>query len=183
MAAQTANAKAAGQRFFAANFPANYLMSTATLNDIGVAFSGSEVTVTVSASATMPLALFGGFQTGPLAPGVLTETKRKDLDMVVALDTSGSLSGSGANVRSSAITFLNQFNANLDRVGLVHFAFGSVVDEPIRPITRGFDRDAMIADIKDYDFEGSTASVEGMYAARQQINSVPTAGLTAPTCA
>jgi hypothetical protein len=52
-----ANAKAAGQRFFYANFPANYLMSTATLNDINVTFNTSEVTITVSASATMPTAL------------------------------------------------------------------------------------------------------------------------------
>ena len=76
---QTSNAKLAAQRFFDANYPANYLMSSATLNDVGVSFSGNEVTITVSASATPPLALFGDFKTGPLSPGVLTETKRKDL--------------------------------------------------------------------------------------------------------
>lgn len=172
---QTANAKAAGQRFFYANFPANYLMSTATLNDINVAFSASEVTITVSASATMPTALFGGFTSGPMSPGVLTETKRKDLDMVVVLDTSGSLSGSAANVRSSAQTFLNQFNVERDRVGLLHFSYGAVVDDAIRQVPRGFDRTSMNNHIKNFSFTGSTASPEGMYAAREQINSVPTA--------
>ncbi|MYM68782.1 VWA domain-containing protein [Pseudoduganella sp. FT55W] len=172
---QIANAKAAGQRFFNANFPANYLMSTATLNDINVAFNTSEVTITVSASATMPTALFGGFSTGPLSPAVLTETKRKDLDMIVVLDTSGSLSGSAANVRSSAQTFLNQFNVARDRVGLLHFSYGAVVDDQIRQTARGFDRTSMINHIKNYSFTGSTASPEGMYAAREQINSVPTA--------
>ncbi|MTV41335.1 VWA domain-containing protein [Duganella radicis] len=171
---QIANAKAAGQRFFAANFPPNYLMSTATLNDINVVFNTSEVTITVSASATMPTALFGGFATGPLSPGVLTETRRKDLDMVVVLDTSGSLSGSAANVRSSAQTFLNQFNVERDRVGLLHFSYGAIIDDPIRPIARGFDRASMNTHIKAYSFTGSTASPEGMYAAREQINSVPT---------
>ncbi|TFW18799.1 VWA domain-containing protein [Duganella callida] len=174
---QAANARAAAQRFFYANFPANYLMSSATLNDVGISFSASEVTVTVSASATMPLALFGNFQTGPLAPGVLTETKRKDLDMILVLDTSGSLQPSAANVRSSAVTFLNQFNAERDRVGLVHFAFGSIVDDAIRPIARGFDRTTMTNHIKAFSFSGSTASAEGMWTARQQINSVPTANL------
>ncbi|MRW87496.1 VWA domain-containing protein [Pseudoduganella sp. FT26W] len=174
---QTANAKAAAQRFFNANFPANYLMSTATLNDVGVSFSASEVTVTVSASASLPTALFGGFSTGVLAPSVLTETKRKDLDMIVVMDTSGSLAGSAANVRSSAVTFLNQFNVARDRVGLVHFAFGSIVDDAIRPIARGFDRTSMTNHIKAYSFSGSTASAEGMYTARDQINSVPTANL------
>jgi Flp pilus assembly protein TadG len=174
---QTANAKAAAQRFFSANFPANYMMSTATLNDVGVSFSASEVTITVSASASLPTALFGGFSTGVLAPAVLTETKRKDLDMVVVMDTSGSLLGSAANVRSSAVTFLNQFNVARDRVGLVHFAFGAIVDDAIRPTLRGFDRTSMTNHIKAYSFSGSTASAEGMYAARDQINSVPTANL------
>ncbi|MYM23128.1 VWA domain-containing protein [Duganella sp. FT135W] len=172
---QIANAKAAGQRFFNINFPANYLMSTATLNDISVVFNTSEVTITVSASATMPTALFGGFSTGPMSPGVLTETKRKDLDMILVMDTSGSLSGSAANVRSSGQTFLNQFNADRDRVGLVHFSYGAVVDDVIRPTARGFDRTTMSNHIKNFSFTGSTASPEGFYTARTQINSVPTA--------
>lgn len=172
---QAANARAAAQRFFNANFPSSYLMSTATLNDVGVVFSASEVTITVSASATLPVALFGGFSGGgTMSPGVLTETKRKDLDMILVMDTSGSLSGSAANVRSSAVTFLKQFNASRDRVGLVHFAFGSIVDDAIRPITRGFDRDSMTTHINAFQFSGSTASPEGMWRARDQINSVPT---------
>ncbi|MYM35529.1 VWA domain-containing protein [Duganella sp. FT94W] len=174
---QTANAKAAGQRFFAANFPPNYLMANATLNDIGVAFSGSEVTITVSASATLPTVLFCGFASGVLTPSVLTETKRKDLDMVLVMDVSGSLAPSASNVRSSAITFLNQFNVTRDRVGLVRFAFGGIVDDPIRQTARGFDRASMTNHIKAYTFSGATASAEGMYWARQQINSVPTANL------
>lgn len=174
---QTANAKAAAQRFFYANFPANYMMSTATLNDVGVSFSGSEVTVTVSASATMPTALFGGFASGVLSPSVLTETKRKDLDMILVMDVSGSLAPSAANVRSSAATFLNQFNVTRDRVGLVRFAFGGIVDDPIRQIARGFDRTSMINHIKAYQFSGATASAEGMYWARKEINGVPTANL------
>jgi Flp pilus assembly protein TadG len=174
---QTANAKAAAQRFFYANFPANYMMSTATLNDVGVSFSGSEVTVTVSASATMPTALFGGFASGVLSPSVLTETKRKDLDMILVMDVSGSLAPSAANVRSSAITFLNQFNVTRDRVGLVRFAFGGIVDDKIQRTARGFDRASMINHIKAYQFSGATASAEGMYWARSEINAIPTANL------
>jgi Flp pilus assembly protein TadG len=172
-ATQTANARAAATRFFNANFPANYLMSSAKLNETQVSFNANEVTINVSASATMPSLLMGEYATGPLAPSVLTEIKRKDLDMVIALDTSGSLSGQAANVRSSAITFLKQFNSERDRVGLLHFSYGAVNDDPIRPTLRGFDRASMTNHIKAYSFNGSTASPEGMYAARQQINSVP----------
>jgi Flp pilus assembly protein TadG len=176
-ATQTANARAAATRFFNANFPANYLMSTAKLNETQVTFNGGEVTINVSASATMPSLLMGEYATGPLSPNVLTETKRKDLDMVIALDTSGSLSGQAATVRSSAITFLKQFNSERDRIGLLHFSYGAVIDDPIRPIARGFDRTSMTNHIKAYGFSGSTASAEGMYAARQQMDSVPQANL------
>ena len=176
-ATQTANAKAAATRFFNANFPANYLMSTATLNDTTVNFNGGEVTIGVSASATMPTVLLGNVSSGPMAPGVVTETKRKDLDMVLTLDTSGSLSNNAANVRSSAITFLKQFNSQRDRVGLVHFAYGSVVDDAIRPTLRGFDRTSMESHINGLVFEGSTASVEGLWRAHAQLDSVPAANL------
>jgi Flp pilus assembly protein TadG len=176
-AEQTNSAKAAAVRFFNANFPANYLGSTGTVSDTQVSYNGGEVTVSVTASATMPASLLGTTLGGPLSPGVVTQTTRKDLDMVLTLDTSGSLYGSAANVRSSAITFLKQFNSNQDRVGLVHFAYGSVVDDAIRPTARGFDRTSMETHIKALDFEGSTASPEGMWRARAQLNSVPAANL------
>lgn len=176
-ATQTANAKAAATRFFNANFPATFMGASATLNEPQISFNGGAVTIGVSASATMPTFFMGNLTSGPLAPAVLTETKRKDLDMVVALDVSGSLSGQAAQVRSSAITFLKQFNSQRDRVGLLHFAYGAVTDQAIRPIARGFDRTAMETAIGYYSFNGSTASAEGMYAAREMINSVPEANL------
>jgi Flp pilus assembly protein TadG len=181
-AEQITFAKNAATNFFNANFPAGYLGSTGKLGDVSVTFDNNAVTVSVSASATMPATLLGTNLSGPLTPSVTTQTVRKNLDMVLTLDTSGSLSSSGATVRSSAITFLNQFNINQDRVGLVHFAFGSVVDDAIRTTVgaRGFDRVSMtnhINDTKAFRFEGSTASVEGMWRARDQLNSVPTTNL------
>lgn len=171
-AEQTANAKAAATRFFNANFPSGYLGSTATLKDAVVTFNGTDVAVSVSASATMPTSLMGNYSTGPMSPGVLTETRRQDLDMILTLDTSGSLSGSASNVRSSAVTFLKQFNSQRDRVGLVHFAYGSVIDDPIQTTARGFNRTNMETHINALSFSGSTASVEGMWRARLQLDSV-----------
>lgn len=176
-AEQTTNAKLAAERFFNINFPANYLGSTGTVSDTQVSYNGGEVTVSVTASATMPASLLGTALGGPLSPGVVTQTTRKDLDMVLTLDTSGSLSNNAAAVRSSAVTFLKQFNSNQDRVGLVHFAYGSVVDDAIRPTLRGFNRVSMEGHITGLSFTGSTASAEGMWRARQQLNSVPAANM------
>ncbi|WP_295993861.1 TadE/TadG family protein [Rugamonas sp.] len=172
---QTANAKAAAARFFAANFPAGYLGATATMNDPSVAFNNGLVTIDISASAKMPISLMGVLNKTPLTPGVTSQTIRKELDMVLVMDTSGSLSSSAANVRSSAVTFLQKFNNTTDRVGLLHFSYGSVVDTPIRTSGRGFDRATMTTQINQYGFTGSTASSEGMWQARAQLNSIPAA--------
>lgn len=172
-------AKKAATRFFNANYPAGYLGATATLNDAVVTYVDGAVTISVTASATMPVSLLGVNLGGPLTPAVQTQTTRKNLDMVLTLDTSGSLLGSASTVRSSAVTFLTQFNTTQDRVGLLHFAYGSVVDDPIRTTVgaRGFDRDSMTTHIKALSFTGSTASAEGMWRARQQLNNVPTTNM------
>lgn len=173
-ATQRANAQAAAIRFFNANYPTNYMGSTARLNAPSVVFNNGMVTVSVSASASLPISFLGLLGVSPLTPAVASQAVRKDLDMAVVLDTSGSLYYQGNNVIASAKTFLNQFNADQDRVGLIHFSYGAVVDDPIRPVARGFDRTSMVKHINDFDFSGSTASPEGMYWARQQLNSVPT---------
>lgn len=173
-ATQRSNAQAAAVRFFNANYPTNYMGSRASLNTPTVAFNNGMVTVTVSASASMPISFLRLLGVSPLTPAVSTQAVRKDLDMAVVLDTSGSLYYQGSNVIASAKTFLGQFNADQDRVGLVHFSYGAVIDDPIRPVARGFDRASMISHINNFSFSGSTASSEGMYWARQQLNSVPT---------
>ncbi|MDR7052200.1 Flp pilus assembly protein TadG [Duganella sp. 3397] len=173
-ATQRANAQAAAIRFFNANYPTNYMGSTAKLNAPSVVFNNGMVTVSVSASATLPVSFLGLLGVSPLTPAVASQAVRKDLDMAVVLDTSGSLYNQGNNVIASAKTFLNQFNADQDRVGLIHFSYGAVIDDPIRPVARGFDRASMVRHINDFDFSGSTASPEGMFWARQQLNSVPT---------
>lgn len=172
---QRANAQAAAIRFFNANYPTNYMTAKATLSTPSVVFSNGMVTITITAQATMPISFLRLLGVSPLKPGVTSVAVRKDLDMAVVLDTSASLYYQGSNVIASAKTFLNQFNADQDRVALIHFAYGAVVDDPIRPTARGFDRTSMTSHINNFYFDGSTASSEGMYKAREQLNSIPTA--------
>lgn len=171
---QRANAQAAAIRFFNANYPTNYMGSNVTLDTPSVVFNNGMVTITIGAKGTMPYSFLGVIGASPLTPAVASQAVRKDLDMAVVLDTSGSLYYQGNNVIASAKTFLNQFNTDQDRVGLIHFSYGAIVDDPIRPVARGFDRTSMTKHINDFSFSGSTASPEGMYWARQQLNSVPT---------
>jgi Flp pilus assembly protein TadG len=169
---QTASAQAAAANFFAANIPANYLMSKPTLISTTVTFNVGMVTIDVRAEAPMPVSVMQVMGFTSLTPVAYAQTIRKDLDMAMVIDDSGSLSSKGATVRASAKTFLNKFNVTQDRVALIHFGTGGEVDDPIRTTGRGFDRASMTSHIDNLAFKGNTDSVEGMWHGRNQLNSI-----------
>ena len=121
---QAANARQSAKEFFNINYPDKFLLSTPTLNPVGVTFDKGMVTIDVSATASLPVSLMGvlGFKTLDVAASA--QTIRKDLDMVLVMDTSGSLNGNAKAVRAAGVSFLNKFNTTVDRVGLLHFASG-----------------------------------------------------------
>lgn len=174
-AEQIASAKTAAANFFAANIPSDYLLSSPKITETKVTFSGGQAIIDVTAEAPMPVSIMQimGFST--LTPVAYAQTVRNDLDMALVIDTSGSLKSSGTTVQSSAKTFLSKFNVTQDRVALVHFASGAEVDNAISATSRGFNRNSMNTKIGGYIFEGGTASVEGMWNARDQLNQVPLA--------
>ena len=167
---QTASAQAAAAQFFAANIPSNYLLSKPNLLSTNVTFNGGMATIDVRAEAPMPVSVMQVLGFSSLNPVAYAQTIRKDLDMMLVVDTSGSLSASGAAVQSAATTFLNQFNVTQDRVGMVHFASGVEIDNPIPTLTRGFNRTSMLSNVTAFNFQGGTSSVEGMWNARNQLN-------------
>ncbi|MBH1997205.1 MAG: VWA domain-containing protein [Burkholderiales bacterium] len=171
-AAQAANARQSAKEFFDINYPDKFLLSTPVLNPVGVTFDKGTVTIDVSATASLPVSLMGilGFKT--LNVAAAAQTIRKDLDMVLVMDTSGSLEPNAAAVRAAGISFLNKFNSTVDRVGLLHFASDAQTDLAINPITRGFNRTTTTAAIKNFSFEGGTNSAEGMWQARKQLKGI-----------
>lgn len=174
-AEQVASAKTAAADFFAANIPSSYLMSAPKITGIDVTFNLGQATIDVRAEAPMPVSIMQVMGFSSLTPVAYAQTVRRDLDMAFVVDTSGSLSGSAATVRASAKSFLNKFNVTQDRIGMIHFASGAEVDFPISSSTRGFNRTAMLKKIDGFAFSGGTASVEGMWNARDQLNDIPSA--------
>ena len=170
---QRASAEAAANQFFAANIPASYLTSKPNLLATKVAFDAGTVTIDVTAEAPMRVSLMQVLGFESLTPRAYAQTVRKDLDMALVVDTSGSLQPVETTVRNSAKSFLNKFNMTQDRVGLVHFSSGVVVDHPIARSGRGFKRDAMLSTITAYGFKGGTSSFEGMRRARDELNAIP----------
>jgi len=176
-------ARSAAKDYYAANFPAVFLgAARVPLTDEMIAAVHDATgywTITVNGSALMPVTFMRllGFSDFPVS--AMGQSIRRDLDIILVLDTSGSLASPSSTfpaLKAAAINFVNKFNAgsNGDRVGVVSFASGAVVSVPIvKDGTRGFNRTQVINAINALTVSGSTASAEGLRLALNDINGVP----------
>ncbi len=170
---QAANGKVAAKKFFDANYPTGYFSSVPVWTEPTVTFSQGKVIIDVAARATVPITFMGIFGFKVLDVAASAQAIRKDLDMAFVVDTTGSMSGVAAQVRSAAKTFLGYFNTTAERVALIHFSSGAVVDVPFKSNqSRGFDRTSMNTVINGYNFTGYTNYAEGFWNARDQLNRV-----------
>ena len=180
--AQTASAQAAARKFFAVNYPADYLGSTVTFNELNdhnfhVGFDQGKVTIDVQASAAVPVTLMRTMGFNLLTVAAATQTVRKDLDMAFVIDASGSMLASGPRVKVETKSFLSRFDQLHDRMALIHFSVGAEVDDAIWPAgcndpCRGFKPANLNNHIDSINFAGWTNSAEGFWNARDQLNSV-----------
>lgn len=177
--ARRANAIAAGTNFFYANMPDNYLRATLTPPVVEAQHLQDGKWVTrVTATATVPTFLMRILSREEYTVTATGEAVRRDLDMILVLDTSGSLSGVFNQVKSGAISFINHFAGGPggDRIGLVVFADGAQLRIPINKTSvRGFDKAAMISAINGLSSSGWTASGEAMRVGLNELNEVPAA--------
>jgi Flp pilus assembly protein TadG len=176
-ATQSANAQQAANAFFAANYPVGFLGSTATLGTPSINFNQGTVTIDLASQAQVPVSFMQLFGFQLLKVSTASESVRRDLDMSLIIDTTGSMAEDPSvppAVRSAAITFLQQFDQLTDRVSLLHFAYGTVVDQPFNGNNRGFDLTSMTNSINGFNFSGSTNSAEAYWNALDQLNDVIT---------
>lgn len=168
---------AAGQNFYYANFPDDYLGATAgTPTVVADHLSNGSWKVSVSGSASVPTHLMRVFGVTTMDVSAVGEAVRRDLDMILVLDTSGSLSSVFGTVKSSAINFVNRFNGDAggDRLGLVLFSSNARVAIPInKTAARGFAKNTVISTINSQSSDGWTASAEAMRLALNDLNAVP----------
>ncbi|AKU20339.1 vWA domain-containing protein [Massilia sp. NR 4-1] len=170
---QIASAKQAARRFFDANIADGYLGSTLTWNDPAITFDHGAITIDTSAQASVKVSLMQVLGFNLLQVNAQAQTIRKDLDLAFVVDTTGSLSSVAAQVRTSAQSFLSMFNVDTDRISLIHFSVGGVVDVPFKADqSRGFDRTTMNTKIQNYSFGATTNYSEGLWQARDQLNRV-----------
>lgn len=177
-AERIANAQVAAQKFFNGNFPNNYLGSTPTsLSTTAVHKVDGYWQVNVTATANMPTTFMRVLGQNELTLNAAGEVVRRDVDIVLVMDTSGSIGSAMAGLKNCAKnSFVNKFieGPGGDRLGLVSFASGAVLDVPInKDVTRGFSKTQMNNAIDAFTSSGWTGSAEGMRRALNEINAIP----------
>lgn len=179
------NARNAADKFFTANYPSGYMKSTLSsgpTTNVTHNTDGSW-TISVTARAIPPLYFARAVGWSTLNVRANAETTVRDLDMILVLDTSGSLNtptGTFGALKTAAMAFIDRFQDGNggDRIGLVTFASGAVLNVPInKDATRGFNKatiNAAIAGLAD-PTSGATDSEEGMRRAQVDLDAIPVA--------
>jgi Flp pilus assembly protein TadG len=186
-----AAANAAGVKYYSANFPNDYLGATRNAPSIQVQPNyrrdHAEIgywTVNVSGSANMPVTFLKVLGvTNTVGVGSAGQAVKRDVDVMLVLDTSGSLatpSNALPTLKTAATNcFINKFTAGPggDRLGFVSFASGAELNVLInKDATRGFDKTAVTNAITNIPAaSGSTAQAEAMRVALGELDAIPAA--------
>jgi Flp pilus assembly protein TadG len=173
--AQQTAAKLAAAEYVFANFPSGFLFSSAvTVNqttditiDETVAY---QRTIAVTGHVTVPTLFMRWLSFTSNTVNASATVTRKDVNVVMVIDRSGSLaeSGSCSAVIAAAQNFLGYFANGTDNVGLVSFSSTTTVDFAI---ANDFDTATTSAStiISNYQCIGSTSSAMGLWTGYDQL--------------
>lgn len=131
IASQRDNAIAVAQKYFDVNFPAGYWATSGKTRTVAVDETASKMRiVSINANVQAPLYFLRLLRQDTANIHVTAEARRRDVNVMMILDRSGSLETAGAcpAVRNAASTFVDKFANGRDRLGMLSFNGGSNLD-------------------------------------------------------
>ena len=166
---QTANAIARGQAFFLANFPAGTMGTTGVTPSITVAQTNlSTLTVSTSATGSAPLYFMRYMGQSFNLAGASGKASRRDVNVMLVLDRSGSMSGQPcADMITASKSFVNMFMNGRDTMGLITFSTGATMT--YAPANTFKTNNALSNKIDEVTCGGWTNSSYAYYKAYQQL--------------
>jgi len=131
LASQAASATSTATAFFNADFPTGYLMTTNRTLTVAVAESAYRTrTVRLDASVDAPAYFMRMLGFGSTTVRVAGMASRRDVNVILVLDRSASLTTAGAcdDLRAASTGFVDKFAQGRDRVGLITYGGSSRLD-------------------------------------------------------
>ncbi|MFN0172531.1 MAG: VWA domain-containing protein [Bryobacteraceae bacterium] len=133
---QKQNAIDTSKKFFAANFPKGYLLTDRNGPTMTVDVVQTEErtrTVTINANVGAPLYFLRLLSSYNVPVAAMGQTSRRDVNIMMAVDRTGSLENVGAcdDVIAASIGFSEKFSEGNDFLGLATFAVSSRADVPL----------------------------------------------------
>lgn len=160
----------ASQRAFDANLPAGKLMTlNPTLSAPTVTLNAGATTVQFSANVDAPMFFARWFGTDKLTVNARSTTARRDRNIILVLDYSGSVAPVLPEIRNAAKAFVNSFSDTSDQVGLVLFSTaGRIEYAPQKPFKS--DLQTAIDSIQPEFLTNHTAGLYQAYRALLELN-------------
>ncbi len=141
------------------------------MTNVSVSESQTNVrSVSITATATMPVSFMGWFGSGSTMVGATATASRRDVNVMIVMDRSGSLANSGscAPLKAAATGFVSKFANGRDNVGLITFATSSRVDFAL---ANNFDTASpAVTDImNEVTCTGATSSAQALWTGYQSL--------------
>ncbi len=172
-ASQIDSAKTAAVTYVKLNFPSNYFFtSDVTIDkntDVSVDLSvAHQRTVTVTAHVPTPALFMRYLNFTSMNVNASATTVRKDANIVLVLDRSGSMTASSScgPMKQNAINFLANWAPGRDNVGVISFATSVVVQQQA---TTTFTQAGLTTAINGIDCQGSTSSAAALWTAYDDL--------------
>lgn len=170
---QEASARARAEAYFDANFVPGTFGSTGQTRNVGVSESGFRTRkVTVSATVQVPLFFMRTIGLSATPVNAIGESARRDVNVVLVIDRSGSLQTAGAcdDLEAAAAAFVSSFANGRDRLGMVTYGGSYRVD--YAP-TMSFKQSPSLADKIDLLYPGGcsgwTGSAQALWKGYEEI--------------
>jgi Flp pilus assembly protein TadG len=180
LAEQEAAAINRAQRYFDANFPNGTLETTGKSVQIAVAESAFRTrTVTVTAEVIAPVYFMRvagwGYPGKEIKVRVVGQASRRDVNVMLVLDRSGSLEQAGAcdDVENASIAFVNMFANGRDRLGLISFGGSDRLDyAPTQNFKSSPSLPGLLSNLHPGGCVGATGSAQALWHAYEQLAAI-----------
>ncbi len=174
IAEQESSAIDTAHRFFNANFPNGYFYSTNKTVNVTVAETGTRTrTVALDVAVDAPSYFLRYLRTEATHVRAMGRASRRDINVMLVLDRSGSLANSSAcaPMKNAAAAFVKKFANYRDRVGLLTYGGDYRIDFPMQTTPGNFlsGSGSIPALINNINCVGGTNSAQALWNAYGEL--------------